>query len=127
MTQGGGVGKKSSRRTRKSSWRTWKPRSEDSFRLNQQQMLEGIRRAIGNYQCYEFYGISLKEFLRQQEIKAQYGSLEAYETHLERERERDKMRQQEEAAERRRRQNGCFFWCVIAFLGIIISLLAGNC
>ena len=104
--------------------------SEDNLRLNQQKMREEIRHTIGNYQCQKFYGISLQEFLRQREIIAQYGSLEAYERHLERERERQQeevARQKEEAARRTAEWGfnfGCF--CLVA-LFVLIANLVSNC
>ena len=93
-------------------------------------MREEIKHAIGDYQCKKFYGISLQEFLRQRKIIAQYGSLEAYERHLERERERQQEKAAKGAAERRE-QRGCegwyfgFFWLVV-LLGVLISLVS-NC
>ena len=78
----------------------------DDERLNRRLRHEKILEAIDNYRCLQIHGMTSTVDQRQQEIISEYGSIEAYEQHMDRERSK--------AA-------GCFPWVVLIFI-LIVSL-----
>lgn len=60
--------------------------------FHRSQMQQVIYSAIDNYQCLQIHGMNTAQYQKQQEIIAQYGSLEAYEREREHEQERQRQR-----------------------------------
>ena len=115
-TSGGGVGES-------------KPtKSETYLRLNgetfdRSEMRSRILNAIADYQFKVARGISRAEYRRQREIISEYGSLEAYNQHVEHERER---REREWDREKFGERYGIvLFWLGVFVFGVLIRLIGG--
>ena len=99
LNRGGGVPVTTPRYAQRRSY--W-----DDERLNRSLRHEKILEAIDDYRCLQIHSMTFTAYQRQQEIISEYGSIEAYEQHMDRERAK--------AAE-------CFSLLVLIFL-LIVSL-----
>ena len=117
FNEGGGV-----KPSFRGQWRYW-----DDEALNRSLKNRGILDAMENYQCLRIHGMTSAQYQRQQEIISQYGSIEAYEQHMERERREQRERERQQAElERQRREEGCT-WIVIIIVGVLFIILASQC
>ncbi len=96
----------------------------DNERLNRILRSERILDAIDNYRCLQIHGMTRTEYQRQQEIISQYGSLEAYEQHkekewLEQQQKRERLAQEAREAHKEKVAAGCIWGMILIFFLIV--------